>query len=44
MTFEGVTNFTEPFKEILREKEVMVANDKQTTRPVEIGLRPNKAT
>lgn len=29
----------EPFKEILREQEVILANDKQTTKPVEIGLK-----
>ena len=29
----------EPFKEILRGKEVILANDKQTTKPVEMGLK-----
>lgn len=33
----------ETFKEILKEKEVKLAKDKQTTKPVETGLKPNNA-
>lgn len=33
----------ELFKEIMREKEVILVKDKQTTKPVEIGLKCNNA-
>lgn len=36
-------NFMESFKEIVREKEVILVKDKQTTKPAEIGSKCNSA-